>query len=132
MAKLVYALLALVVLAAPASASAQASTPSKKTTYFAGQSGRYMVDGTWYFRQDAPNQGLGAHFERQTSLTGWAPVTVPNAWNATDESDQSARGSIGWDRKDFKIPRARRGPAGELPLESGKYPPPGYLKRPGD
>ena len=56
MAKLVYALLACVALAAPASASAQASTPSKKTTYFAGQSGRYMVDGTWYFRLDPANR----------------------------------------------------------------------------
>src|SRR3954462_13358679 len=121
MAKPVYALLVFLALAAPASASAQASTPSKKTTYFAGQSGRYMVDGTWYFRLDSANQGLGAHFERQTSLTGWAPVTVPNAWNATDESDQSARGSIGWYRKDFTFPRAARGTSWKLRFESVNY-----------
>jgi beta-glucuronidase len=121
MAKLASALLALMALAAPASASAQSSTPSQKTTYFAGQSGRYMVDGTWYFRQDVADQGLGAHFERQTSLTDWAPVTVPNAWNATDESDQSARGSIGWYRKDFTFPSAHRGASWKLRFESVNY-----------
>src|SRR4051794_25611447 len=119
MVKLVYALLAFLALAAPA--SAQVSTPSHKTTYFAGQAGRYMVDGTWYFRQDAANQGLGQHLQRQTSLTGWLPVTVPNAWNATDLSDQSARGSTGWYRKDFRFPGAPRGTAWKLRFESVNY-----------
>src|SRR6476469_1147780 len=109
MAKPLIALLAFAAVTVPAAAQAppapapqdQVSTPSHKTLYYAGQSGRYLVDGTWYFRQDAANQGLAAHFERQTTLDGWSPTTVPNAWNATDLSDQSDRGSIGWYRKDF-------------------------------
>ena len=122
MTKPLLILLAVALLGVPATATAQsASTPSRKTTYFAGQTGRYMVDGTWYFRQDAADQGLGAHFERQASLSGWAPVTVPNAWNATDVSDQSARGSIGWYRKDFSFPRAPRGTAWKLRFESVNY-----------
>src|SRR3954451_11314725 len=128
MTKPLVALLALALLAVPAAADAQSvSTPSKKTTYFAGQSGRYMVDGTWFFRQDAANAGLGAHFERETSLTNWLPVTVPNAWNATDLSDQSARGSIGWYRKDFTFPRAARGTSWKLRFESVNYRASGYL-----
>ena len=115
-------LLALAALAAFApSAAAQSSTPSAKTVYFAGQTGRYLVDGTWYFRQDALNQGLAQHFERQTALDGWAPVTVPNAWNATDLSDQSDRGSIGWYRKDFTLPRAPRGTKWRFRFESVNY-----------
>jgi beta-glucuronidase len=124
MTKLLHALIAVAMLAAPAAAQAQSdqvSTPSHRTTYFAGQSGRYMVDGTWYFRQDAADQGVGAHFERETSLTGWLPVTVPNAWNATDVSDASDRGSIGWYRKDFRFPRARRGTSWKLRFESVNY-----------
>src|SRR3954454_2424751 len=127
MAKLLTALLAFVALAAPAAAQAptappdQVSTPSHKTLYYQGQSGRYLVDGTWYFRQDVANQGLAAHFERQTTLDGWAPTTVPNAWNATDLSDQSDRGSIGWYRKDFRLPSSRRGQSWKLRFESVNY-----------
>ncbi len=127
MAKLVTALLAFAVLAVPAAAQGpvapldQVSTPSHKTLYYQGQSGRYLIDGTWYFRPDPANQGLSAHFERQTTLDGWAPTTVPNAWNATDESDQSDRGSIGWYRKDFRLPSARRGLTWKLRFESVNY-----------
>ena len=32
-------------------------------------------------------------------------MTVPNAWNATDESDASFLGGVGWYRKDFRLPR---------------------------
>src|SRR4051812_14271671 len=127
MAKLLTALLAFAALAGTAAAQAQTatvddvSTPSHKTLYYQGQSGRYLVDGTWYFRQDVANQGLAAHFERQTTLDGWAPTTVPNAWNATDLSDQSDRGSIGWYRKDFRLPSSRRGQSWKLRFESVNY-----------
>ena len=71
---LLIALLALPAIAAPASGQGapgdQVSTPTKGALYFAGQSGRYLVDGTWYFRQDAPNQGLSQHFERQKDAAG--------------------------------------------------------------
>jgi beta-glucuronidase len=33
---------------------------------------------------------------------------VPNAWNATDESEESFMGTVGWYRKDFKLPSAAK------------------------
>ena len=127
---LLYAAAALATLATPATAqngggttppADQVTTPPRKAIYADGQTGRYLLEGTWYFRADAANQGLGAHFERQSSLTGWSTVTVPNAWNATDISDQSDRGSIGWYRKDFRLPRAPRGTSWKLRFESVNY-----------
>jgi beta-glucuronidase len=99
----------------------QATAPTHGPLYVSGQAGRLLLDGTWYFRADAANHGLRAHFQRRTSLAGWSPVTVPNAWNATDISDQSDRGSIGWYRKDFRLPRAPRGTAWKLRFESVNY-----------
>jgi beta-glucuronidase len=91
-------------LAGPAGAQNGASTPSPRTLYHEGQSGRYMLDGTWHFRQDALDQGLAQGLAGQTSLDGWSPVEVPHAWNATDISNESQRGSVGWYRKDFRAP----------------------------
>jgi beta-glucuronidase len=62
------------------------------------------MDGTWYFRRDDGNNGLTLGFQSQTSLDGWTPVTIPNAWNAGDYSDASDVGGIGWYRKDFTVP----------------------------
>lgn len=101
--------------------SAAPTTPAQKTVYKAGQRGRYLLDGTWLFRADSGNDGLGQHFERQTSTDGWSPVEVPNAFNATDESDRSDRGTIGWYRKDFRLPSARRGATWLLRFESVNY-----------
>jgi beta-glucuronidase len=39
-------------------------------------------------------------------MTGWSPVTVPNAWNATDQSKASMSGTVAWYRKDFELPAA--------------------------
>ena len=45
------AVLALV-LAAPVGAQSIVSTPSPKTLYKTGPSGRYLIDGTWLFKLD--------------------------------------------------------------------------------
>jgi beta-glucuronidase len=100
---------------------ASPTVPAQKAVYRDGQKERFLLDGTWQFRADAANQGLGAHFERGTSLSGWSPVTIPNAWNATDLSDQSDRGSIGWYRKDFRLPPGGRGTSWVLRFESVNY-----------
>jgi beta-glucuronidase len=99
----------------------QVSTPVEKALYQDGQKGRFLLDGNWYFRADAGDQGLRSHFARQQSVDGWSPVTVPNAWNATDQSDQSDRGSIGWYRKDFNLPRSPKGTTWVLRFESVNY-----------
>ena len=75
--------------------------------YEAGPSGRYLLDGEWLFRLDPGNVGLAQGFAKQTTREGWSSVTVPNAWNATDQSVESFQGSVGWYRKEFKLPSAK-------------------------
>lgn len=118
--KLVLAVLTLVVLVAPATAQA-VDTPSARTLYEDGPSGRYLMDGGWLFRLDKANQGLNQGFAKQTSAAGWTPTTVPNAWNAQDESAESFQGTVGWYRKDFKLPTARKSVSWVVRFESVNY-----------
>jgi beta-glucuronidase len=101
--------------------SALADTPAKKTLSTDGPTGRYLVDGAWRFRLDARNQGLRAHWQRQASTAGWTATTVPNAWNAGDDTPASMAGSIGWYRKDFSLPDAKRSLDWALRFESVNY-----------
>jgi beta-glucuronidase len=101
------ALAAAAALAGPAAAQS-AFVPKAKALYKDGPSGRYLLDGQWLFRLDNAKVGLTQGFQKQTSTAGWSPVSVPNAWNATDESEQSFMGSVGWYRKDFKLPSAAK------------------------
>jgi beta-glucuronidase len=43
-------------------------------------------------------------WQNNPDTTGWTPTTVPNAYNATDLSNQSWSGYVGWYRKDFTLP----------------------------
>lgn len=97
------------------------SVPTKKVLYRDGHGGRYLMDGTWLFRPDPQDQGLGQGFFRQRSTVGWSAVSVPNAWNATDLSDDSQRGTVGWYRKDFRVPRGSRPAGWALRFESVNY-----------
>jgi beta-glucuronidase len=45
---------------------------------------------------------------RTASTAGWTRTTVPNAWNAGDDTIPSMVGTVGWYRKDFKLPSAAR------------------------
>ena len=124
---LLTALICGALLAAPAAASAQgggqapAYTPPKKTISKDGNGGRYLLAGDWYFRLDTQDQGLTLGFQNQTTLDGWSRVSVPNAWNATDVSEASQRGSVGWYRKDFQPPHAARSVSWILRFESVHY-----------
>jgi beta-glucuronidase len=118
---LAVALFALLALALPGVASAAVYTPQAKVYYHDGHTGRFLMGGTWYFRADPFDQGIAQGFERSKSLSGWTPVTVPNAWNATDLSDASQRGGVGWYRTDFKVPHASRSTSWVLRFESVNY-----------
>lgn len=83
-------------------------TPKKGALYTQGPSGRYLLAGTWLFRLDKAEVGLTQGFQRQTTTDGWTTTTVPNAWNATDESVESMQGTVGWYRKDFRLPSASK------------------------
>jgi beta-glucuronidase len=113
-------LVALVALAVP-SAAAAADKPSNKTLYYEGPSGRYLMDGTWLFRLDPGNKGLGSGWNRSKSTAGWSNVTVPNVWNVGDDSPASMVGGVGWYRKDFSLPQASRALEWAVRFESVNY-----------
>jgi beta-glucuronidase len=97
---------AIAVCAAPASA-ATVTTPAPGALYASGHTDRYLLDGPWLFRRD--------------THSAWTQISVPYAWNATDESVTSMRGGIGWYRKDFKVPSAPKGTSWIVRFESVNY-----------
>jgi len=104
-------------LAAPASAQSVVSTPSPKTLYKTGPTGRYLMDGTWLFKLD--NRQSGPQLE--SGIVGWKQITVPNAWNVGDDTPQSFLGGVGWYRKDFRLPTASSRPSWVVRFESVNY-----------
>jgi beta-glucuronidase len=115
------AVLALALAALLPSAARAADVPAAKTLYRDGPSGRYLVNGGWLFRLDDANRGLADGFAKQTTTEGWTPTTVPNAWNAGDDSSASFQGTVGWYRKDFRLPTAKRSVCWVLRFESVNY-----------
>jgi beta-glucuronidase len=70
-----------------------------------GQSGRYLLGGTWLYQADTSDVGLAQGWWRGAASTaGWSPVTIPNAYNAGDLSQTSMNGYVGWYRRDFTLP----------------------------
>ena len=106
--------------AAPAGA-APVTTPSPGALYTSGHTDRYLLDGPWWFRLDASNVGQRRGYYRSRSGSGWTEIAVPYAWNATDTTPASMRGSIGWYRKDFKVPKAPKGSSWIVRFESVNY-----------
>lgn len=107
--------------AAPASAQGLPSGLSKNLDYQSGPSNRLLMGGEWLFRLDKTGLGDLQGFQKQTGRAGWAPTTVPNAWNATDTSVESMSGTIGWYRKDFKLPSASKRYSYVVRFESVNY-----------
>ena len=110
-------LAALALAAAPAAAQSVVTTPSAKTLYESGPSGRYLMDGPWLFKPVGAISGP----QRETGTAGWTPVTVPHAWNAGDDSEESFAGGVGWYRKDFRLPSTRPGLSWVVRFESVNY-----------
>ncbi len=102
-------------------AAQAAGAPDEQALYDAGPNGRFLLDGEWLFRLDPGNVGLKEGFAKQTRRDGWSPTSVPNAWNATDESVESFMGSVGWYRKDFKLPSAKAALSWVTRFESVNY-----------
>lgn len=80
-----------------------------------------MLGGLWVYRDDPKDSGLVEGFQRRSSLKGWRPIRVPYAWNATDLTEASQAGSIGWYRKDFRLPSARQALRWVIRFESVNY-----------
>ncbi|HWK17318.1 MAG TPA: glycoside hydrolase family 2 TIM barrel-domain containing protein [Solirubrobacteraceae bacterium] len=98
-----------------------ATAPTAGALYTDGPDGRYLLGGTWLFRPDAVDVGVSRHYQSSASTAGWSPATVPNAWNATDQSDASMNGSIGWYRRDFRLPDASSNLAWIVRFESVNF-----------
>ena len=82
-----------------------AQPPTKGALYSDGQSGRYLLGGTWLYRADTSDVGLaGGWWRNVASTTGWSTTTIPNAYNAGDFSQASMNGYVGWYRRDFTVP----------------------------
>jgi len=101
--------------------SAQGDTPTPGALYETGADGKYLMGGEWLFRQDAEDIGLRSGFARASSTDAWAPVAVPHVWNARDTSDASMLGSIGWYRKDFRVPKDGRAKGWRFRFEGANY-----------
>jgi hypothetical protein len=80
--------------------------PTKRVFIHAGNTGRMLLGGHWYFRLDDQRVGESQGFYNQHSLAGWSAVGVPNSWNARDTAQDKQ--SIGWYRKEFRLPRLPR------------------------
>jgi len=103
------ALIAAIFGAAFASPAAHAADGVERgTIYGDGPDNRYLLGGTWLFRLDTAGAGLNQNFQRQTATDGWTQTKVPDAWNAGDNSVASMTGTVGWYRKDFSLPDARK------------------------
>ena len=109
--------LAVLALAAPAGAQSVVSTPTPHTLYKTGPSGRFLMGGTWLFKLDNHQSGP----QRESGTAGWKRVTVPNAWNAGDDTPQSFLGGVGWYRKDFRFPTGGKGASWVVRFESVNY-----------
>ena len=79
--------------------------PTQGALYRDGQTDRYLLGGTWLFRDDPGDVGLAQGWWRDTgTAAGWSPVTVPNTYDAGDLSNISTVGRVGWYRRDFTLP----------------------------
>jgi hypothetical protein len=114
---LLLTVVALVVTTATAAAQSVVSTPAARTLYKNGPSGRFLMNGTWLRKLDKRQSGP----QRETRTRGWTRVTVPNAWNAGDDSDASFAGGVGWYRKDFRLPSNNRALSWVVRFESVNY-----------
>jgi beta-glucuronidase len=82
-----------------------AQAPAKGALYLDGQDNRYLLGGTWLYKADRADAGVGQGWWRNVAATdGWSPVAVPNSYNARDLSNASMAGYVGWYRRDFTIP----------------------------
>ena len=99
----------------------QGEEPTRGSLYEDGHTGRFLLNGTWYFRLDPNDQGEAEGLPANPALDGWSPTTVPNAWNARDHSDASHRGTVAWYRKDFVAPSRNAAIGWKLRFESVNY-----------
>lgn len=90
------------------------SPPSAGGRSYAGPADRWTVGGSWLIRRDQGGVGLKNAWQRQQNSLGWSPVTVPNVWNAGDNSPASQAGGVTWYRRELRLPKIPKARAGGL------------------
>ena len=90
------------------------------------------MDGPWLFRLDPANVGVRQGLQRETSAAGWTPVTVPNAWNATDESLRVVPGHGRLVPQGLQAAQRRAAPVLDRALRVGQLPLAHLAQRPAD
>jgi beta-glucuronidase len=98
----------------PPAPALKVERPAGKPLIREGQIDRQLLGGTWYFRQDDAQLGVAERWYAQRDLTGWSEITAPYNWNATDT--QFNYSSVGWYRKEFKVPLAKTAKLRKLEL----------------
>ena len=94
--------------------------PTKGALYRDGQTDRYLLGGTWLFRDDLGDVGLAQGWWRDSGTSaGWSPVTVPNTYDAGDLSNVGTVGWVGWYRRDFTLPTGAF--AGYVPADARRW-----------
>jgi len=106
-------------LAAPAAHAADGIT--RGALYDDAPDNRYLLGGDWLFRLDTAGVGLTQRFQRETKTDGWQKTIVPRAWNVGDNSIASMTGTVGWYRKDFRLPDKRSRMSWLIRFESVNY-----------
>ncbi|MDW5594963.1 glycoside hydrolase family 2 TIM barrel-domain containing protein [Conexibacter stalactiti] len=87
--------------------SSEVTVPAGAPLYLEGQDDRILVDGPWLFRADLEDAGVPQRFYSQSGVDGWSGTTAPMVWNVGGSTRESYEGSIGWYRKDFRLPASR-------------------------
>lgn len=91
--------------------------PTQGALYRDGQTGRYLLGGTWLYRADPGDLGVAQRWWGSVAATGgWTALAVPNSFNAGDLSNASMNGAVGWYRRDFTVPH--RAFAGYVPASA--------------
>jgi beta-glucuronidase len=94
--------------------------PGGKPLIYEGQTTRQLLGGTWYFRQDdLLTQGDTERWYSQDDLVGWTAISVPHNWNAQDTTLNKS--SVGWYRKEFRLPRSSRSTFWKVRFEGSNY-----------
>src|SRR5262245_27390148 len=99
----------------------QADTPTEGALYQDGQSGRYLLGGSWFRRADPGDVGVKRRWQRPRDLEGWRETTVPNAANAGRYTARSYLGGVTWYRKEFELPRCGPATAWLIRFETVNY-----------
>jgi beta-glucuronidase len=106
----------------PPSPELSVERPGGKPLIYEGQTTRQLLGGTWYFRPDETETLVQGDIERwyeQDDLIGWTAIGVPHNWNAQDTTLN--RSSVGWYRKEFRLPRRPKNTFWKVRFEGSNY-----------